>query len=142
MYGAISVDGKPPSQGPGGNVNLRHVTPDYFRALGIELLRGRPFTADVGVILSERPSRRLFPDQDPIGHTIQPKGFPNPYTVVGVGREECRAHRRRLCRSFTCRTTAPGAPRFVSAVVQSSAKRAMIARLMGDEIRAIDPACP
>ena len=41
MYGSISVDGPPSGQGPGGKVSLRHITPEYFRALGIQLLRGR-----------------------------------------------------------------------------------------------------
>jgi predicted permease len=151
MLGSISVDGRPPSgQGPGGNVNLRHVTPEYFRALGIELARGRPFrasemnAADGVVILSERLARRLFPDADPIGHSIQPKGFPNAYAVVGVAADVKNAG---LTAEDAPELYLPydgtrGAPRFVSAVVRSAAKPALVARLMGDEIRGIDPTLP
>jgi predicted permease len=145
MYGSISVDGHPPSsQGPGGNVNLRHITPDYFRALGIELLHGRSFTADGGVILSERLAKRLFPDQDPIGHAVQPKGFPNPYTVVGVAADVKDAgltaeDAPEMYRPYDAQR---GAPRFVSAVVRTTAKPGGVARLMGDEIHSIDAALP
>src|SRR5581483_10220750 len=78
MYGSISVDGRPPAPGPGGNVTLRHITPDYFRALAIPLKHGRAYAAsDMDsapgvVILSERLARRLFPGQDAIGHSIKP----------------------------------------------------------------------
>jgi putative ABC transport system permease protein len=49
----------------------------YFEALGITLIRGRFFTDADGresgrvVILSEMLARRLWPDQDPIGHQIK-----------------------------------------------------------------------
>ena len=49
----------------------------YFEALGITLKRGRFFTDADGresgrvVILSEMLARRLWPDQDPIGHQIK-----------------------------------------------------------------------
>jgi predicted permease len=49
----------------------------YFEALGITLTRGRFFTDADGresgrvVILSEMLARRLWPDQDPIGHQIK-----------------------------------------------------------------------
>jgi putative ABC transport system permease protein len=49
----------------------------YFEALGVTLTRGRFFTDADGresgrvVILSEMLARRLWPDQDPIGHQIK-----------------------------------------------------------------------
>jgi predicted permease len=151
MYGSISVDGRPPSgQGPGGTVNLRHITPEYFRALGIEMVRGRPFTAAEmnsatgAVILSERLARRLFRDQDPVGHSIQPKGFPDTYAVVGVAADVKNAGLTAddAPELYLPYDSTRGTPRFVSAVARSAAKSALIARLMGDEIRAIDPALP
>jgi len=65
----------------------------YFEALGITLTRGRFFTDADGresgrvVILSESLARRLWPDQDPIGHQIKwgIEQSRNPWmTVVGV----------------------------------------------------------
>jgi len=65
----------------------------YFEALGITLTRGRFFTDADGresgrvVILSEMLARRLWPDQDPIGHQIKwgIEQSRNPWmTVVGV----------------------------------------------------------
>jgi putative ABC transport system permease protein len=65
----------------------------YFDALGIPLRRGRVFTDADGhesgrvVIISDMLARRLWPDQDPIGHQIKwgNEQSPAPWmTVVGV----------------------------------------------------------
>jgi putative ABC transport system permease protein len=70
-------------------VDYRTASPDYFRALGIPLLRGRRFRDDdredrarVGVV-STSMAQRLWPGVDPIGHriAIDPD---KPITVVGV----------------------------------------------------------
>jgi predicted permease len=52
---------------------------DYFQALGVPLLRGRPFTrtesgsdsAPPVAIISEELARRLFPEEEPLGQQIQ-----------------------------------------------------------------------
>src|SRR5262245_42152884 len=71
------------------------VTPEYFKALGIELLKGRFFTdADaVGVervaIIDESFVRRFYPNDDPLGKRIKRGRLTNsnPWlTVVGVVR--------------------------------------------------------
>lgn len=67
------------------------ISPDYFRALGVPLLRGRFFTdADritPVLIINQTMARQYFPNQDPIGKRIQ-TGDPDPKasweTVVGV----------------------------------------------------------
>jgi len=151
MYGSISVDGRPPaSQGPGGRVNERHITSEYFRALGIPLLRGRPFAAAEidaaeGVcILSDRLARRLFPGNDPLGHTVKPTGWPKTYKVVGVAADAKNAGllAEDVPEFYIPYDSKQGAPRFVSAVVQSTVKPSVVARLVADEIRAVDPALP
>ena len=151
MYRSISVDGRPPSnQGPGGTVNLRHITPEYFRALGIPFLRGRSFVqADMNsaagvVILSERLGRRLFPNGDAVGHSIKPAGWPRAYAIVGVAADVKNAGltAEDAPELYLPYDSTQGAPRFVSAVVRSEAKPSLIARLMADEIRAIDPTLP
>jgi putative ABC transport system permease protein len=151
MYRSISVDGRPPSnQGPGGTVDLRHITPEYFRALGIPLLRGRSFVqADMNsaagvAILSERLERRLFPDEDAVGHSIKPAGWPRAYAIVGVAADVKNdgLTAEDAPELYLPYDSTQGAPRFVSAVVRSEAKPSLIARLMADEIRAIDPTLP
>ncbi len=147
MYSSIAVDGqRVPGNRPGGVVQQRHVTPAYFRALGIPLLRGRAFTPreEGAAILSDRLARRLFPKQDPVGHKIQPAGWRQGYTVIGVAANVKNAgltaeDAPELYLPFDSRD---GTSRFVSAVVESSANAKLIARLMRGEIRSIDPTLP
>jgi putative ABC transport system permease protein len=69
------------------------VTPDYFRAMGIRLLRGRSFDngdteGSPGVaIVSESVARRAWGDRNPIGKRVTLEDHPKPQdwlTVVGV----------------------------------------------------------
>ncbi|HKE82568.1 MAG TPA: ABC transporter permease [Vicinamibacterales bacterium] len=77
--------------------NLESITPDYFRAIGTSVIRGRSFTdadtlpAPRVAIVSDRLARRLWPGQDPIGKPILPpgqgpdeRGQPRWAKVVGV----------------------------------------------------------
>lgn len=84
------------AEGTGGMVGWRAVTPDYFSALGISILRGRGFRekdlspTDNPVILNESLARALFPNEDPLGKQLR-MGFSDgmkeeaPWrTVVGI----------------------------------------------------------
>lgn len=77
--------------------NFESVTPGYFRAIGIRVVRGRAFSeSDIDraprvAIVSGRLARQLWPGQDPIGRRILPpgrpldaRGQPEWATVVGV----------------------------------------------------------
>ena len=64
---------------------------DYFRVMGIDLLRGRPFTSDEAVtpnssiIISRSAAARLWPDRDPLGQRIRrASGELQWFTVVGL----------------------------------------------------------
>jgi putative ABC transport system permease protein len=67
----------PKSWGLNPMVNLEIVTPAYFEAMGIRLLRGRVFdgrdheTAPGVVIVSESAARRLWPGRDPLGQRLR-----------------------------------------------------------------------
>jgi len=63
----------PPSESPGTEV--RPITPGYFTAMGIPLLKGRGFDERDGansrvVIINETLARKFFPGQDPIGQQV------------------------------------------------------------------------
>ncbi len=74
----FDVEGRPAAR-PGEEtaMQVRVATPDYFRAMGIPLLRGRGFMAHdrTGappvVLLSETAVQRWFPGEDPIGKRIK-----------------------------------------------------------------------
>ncbi|HEX3877979.1 MAG TPA: ABC transporter permease [Bryobacteraceae bacterium] len=63
---------------------LRYVTPGYFRAMGIPLRAGREFSPRDGpnaqrvILVNEALARQYFPDQNPVGRTID-RG-----TIIGV----------------------------------------------------------
>jgi len=77
-------------RGPGSVIDI---TPQYFEAMGIPLLEGRPFndqdrnTSEKVIILSERAARLLFPGRSPIGGQVRhnTNGMADPWSrVVGV----------------------------------------------------------
>ena len=98
----------PPGQGPSMEVTI--AGPDYFRTVGIPLLRGRCFTEQDNrstlseenlrgldqrhrlraglktIIVDEEFARRHWPNEDPLGKQILWGSGPNdpPLTVVGV----------------------------------------------------------
>ena len=89
----FEVVGRPdlePALMPGGN--FRVVSQDYFRTMGIPMLRGREFlrtdnaTAPAVVIVDEALVRRYFPDEDPIGQSLDIKSGDAacPCEVIGV----------------------------------------------------------
>jgi putative ABC transport system permease protein len=90
-YSDLVVEGKPPTPpGIGGNVTGRSVTPDYFRALNIPIIRGRNFAEqdrtgnESEAILSRLLAARLFPNEDPVGKRFQSDGLRAGTTIVGV----------------------------------------------------------
>jgi len=91
IFSNISVAGKPrPTGGTGGMVAWRWVTPDYFKALNIPIVRGQGFTEEERksnehyLIVSSLLATRLFGDADPIGQHVQPVPNGPWYTVLGV----------------------------------------------------------
>ncbi|MEY2561361.1 MAG: hypothetical protein QOG51_1776 [Verrucomicrobiota bacterium] len=92
---SFHITGTPPhqrGQEPSAEINM--ISPDYFRVLGMPILRGRAFgPQDVAdkpgvVIIDESLAARYFPGQDPVGkqldnnQTLKPN--PPPLTIVGI----------------------------------------------------------
>ena len=72
--------------------NFYAVSPDYFKAMGIPLLKGRAFgsqdreTSARVVIINQSLAQRFFPQEDPLGRTIHLDDGPEPpaFEIVGV----------------------------------------------------------
>jgi putative ABC transport system permease protein len=71
--------------------DYRVISPDYFRAMGMTLLKGRAFSNQDGeasqpvVIINEAVARQLFPNEDPIGKRLliaNAKG--KPHEIIGI----------------------------------------------------------
>src|SRR5579872_2191788 len=99
----ISIEGRPalpaaPGQLPKinkalgwpihGQMSFQTVSPGYFEALGVPLLRGRLLDsrdrpdAPMAVVINQAALRKFFPNEDPIGKRIANDG--GPMTIVGV----------------------------------------------------------
>ncbi len=89
-YSGMAIDGKPPIATSGDVVSTHSVTPGYFRALDIPILRGRAFTEadadakDHFLILSSQLAARMFPSEDPIGQRVRPDADGPFYLVIGI----------------------------------------------------------
>jgi putative ABC transport system permease protein len=88
----FNIQGRPPAApGEDKSTNYYAVTPDYFRAMGIRLVRGRVFTdqdrkdSPRVAIINEEMAKRYFPDEDPIGKGINVTNGPETFReIVGV----------------------------------------------------------
>jgi len=90
----IWVEGYEARSGEDMGVHTNTVGPDYFRTMGIQLLRGRDFDASDtagrpgAVVVNEAFARRYWPGKDPIGrHVRLGDESGSPAQVVGVVRD-------------------------------------------------------
>lgn len=89
-WGTFLIAGNsPPDWSHASAAGWRGVTPDYFRTLGIPLLRGREFTPDdtkTGnvLIINEAMARKFWSGVDPLGRTLLIGHRPNRLEIVGI----------------------------------------------------------
>ena len=89
--GSFHVTGTPPAEpGKAPEAVFNAVSPGYFQAMGMPLLRGRDFgTQDdpkqpKTVIIDELLAKRFFPNQDPVGQHLDYEDERPPLTIIGV----------------------------------------------------------
>jgi predicted permease len=82
----LTIDGH--TMTPAPVVDYRTASPDYFRAIGIPLLRGRGFDEDdreqrpLVALVSASMAKQYFADVDPIRHQVAIDN--DPITIVGI----------------------------------------------------------
>jgi predicted permease len=89
-YNVFRIEGRPPfAAGQEPSVRYQVVSPDYFRAMGIQLLRGRSFTegdtkdSPQVVMVNEAFARRHLSNEDPTGKRLVIGDEP-PREIIGV----------------------------------------------------------
>jgi predicted permease len=76
MNFAVNIEGRPFPPGKSPGADCRFVTPEYFKALEIPLIKGRRFSDSDGpqapsvLLINEATVRRYFPNEDPLGKRL------------------------------------------------------------------------
>jgi putative ABC transport system permease protein len=127
------------------------VTPGYFEAMAIPLLRGRSFadsdreqTLPVAIV-DERLAARFWPGQNPLGKGMY-RGESARYTVVGVVRavhfESLAGEAESVGTAYFPHTQAPPLGRLRWIAVRTVAGSAAVTRAVRSAVTAIDPSLP
>jgi putative ABC transport system permease protein len=156
----LSIEGRPPAasmeQVP--SVSYRHITPDYFRALGVPLRAGRYFAesdaaqAPSVAIVNEAIVEQFFPNENPIGKVIR-MGPPEhlvgwlarPLTIVGVVGDvrNWGLNQPVLTEVFIPHAQGADDPqRTMYLAVKTSSDPMNLANAVRDQIRAMDKELP
>jgi putative ABC transport system permease protein len=97
VVSSIEIEGQPTPMGSRPSAGFNVVEPNYFRTVGIALVKGRDFTkyddskSTPILVINRTLALRFFPNQDPIGKHIRPgigngygQGEPPMREIVGV----------------------------------------------------------
>jgi predicted permease len=152
---SIKIEGRPyvPEENPNGDYQA--VTPGYFQAMQLKLIRGRFLTdadregAMPAVVINETMAARYWPGEDAIGRKFMMGTDDKPWlTIVGIvgdvhhndvvesGRAEMYVAHAQLPEHIG------GAPRGMTLVVKTEGNPLAAAGSLRDAVRAIDRNLP
>jgi putative ABC transport system permease protein len=146
-----SPDITPAPGDPGPHGQFRTVSPGYFPALGIPLLRGRLFTAtdtartEQVVVVDRLLGDRYWPGQDPVGKRINTGSTDKPvyHTIVGVVAPIKHLNLEENVRKETLYFPYAQSPATtVIVTVRSDRDAALLAPLLREAVHAVDPELP
>lgn len=149
----FQVEGRPePRPGEEQAMRIAEVTPDYFKALQLPIVRGRAFTeqdragAKPVVILTEASVREFFPNEEPIGQHITlgwtEDGVAKGGEVVGVVRDFKQATLDRDADPQLFMPFDQNPLGYMSVVVRSTADLGTVAAAARSAVNQVDPDLP
>ena len=146
---SFKVEGRPePAVGELPGTEVRVITPNYFTAMGIPLLKGRVFDEHDGadsrvLVINETMARRFFPNENPIGKRIVVSWDPNVADeIVGVVGD-IKEYGLNLDSNPAIYWPHPREPyQFMNFVLRTSTDPMLLASAAQKEIRALDPNQP
>ncbi len=149
----IQIDGL---QQSAGAVPLDHpvaqVSPSYFSALGIPILRGRTFDAvdpakpSTDVVVSRAFAEKYWPGESPIGKRLRPSLDGAWFTIVGVAGDVHMASLESAAEEFIYfplvmpQGDGVGVPRGVSVVIRTGGDPAVLTGPVRVLLRELNPA--
>ena len=144
----VNVDGDPiPPPGQELEANIRVVSEDYFRALGVPLISGRMFDAHDNadapqvVIIGKTMADRIFSGRDPLGRRLKYAGVEAPpLSIVGVVADVKITGLDQEARPVIYYPFRQNASPFANLVVRTSSDPASLAGSLRNEIRSLEPA--
>jgi putative ABC transport system permease protein len=148
---SFRIEGQPPPEP--GKVPLTEAcvaSPDYFQAMGITVLEGRPFSeydkkdAPRVTLIDEEFARRYWPDETAVGKQFR-TGGPNepPITVVGIVRrvkmDGLNQDSNRVQSYYPFRQLIPSG---MTVVIKTATEPTALFSAVRSEVLAVDPDQP
>jgi putative ABC transport system permease protein len=143
------IEGRPVVEGqPQAQADFQVGTPDYFRTIGVPLVRGRTFTtadragASPVVVVSQSLARRYWNNADPIGQRISLDNGRSWGTIVGVVGD---VKTYGLASEPTDAVYAPHAVasfRDMRVLLRSRGDPSRLTQRLREAVREVDPAQP
>jgi putative ABC transport system permease protein len=144
----FTVEGHEPRSGEPAKVSWwRSVTPGYFAAMGMPVLKGRPFqpadteTSPPVAIVDEKLARTYWPGEDPIGKRIR-IGNGSWMTVVGVVPSVKNRSLNEDTNPYVYQPYAQWVRRETSLVIRTTNDPAALAPAVRQQIASLDPELP
>jgi putative ABC transport system permease protein len=147
---SFSIEGRPETIAQPLTTDI--VTPDFFRVLGIPLLRGRLFSEQDRAdglrvaILNETAAKTHWPNQDPLGQRFKfgaADGDDAPWlTVVGIVADTRRAGADHPVFTESYQPHTQGGARSMTVLIRTAGEPAAIAPALRAIVHEIDPDQP
>jgi putative ABC transport system permease protein len=148
----ISIDGRElPLQEQGIEVPIDAVSPEYFKVMGIRMLRGRTFTAADNleapqvVIINESMARHFWPNEDAVGKRFRyggPQSTAPLMEIVGVVADMRRTGFDSPVRYETFRPHTQRVTGSLRLVVRTKGDPLAMVTPVRAQIRSVDPEQP
>jgi predicted permease len=147
----FAIEGKQPAPHQGFHGRYHMATPDYFRALGIPLLRGRFFTdadnmnAPLVVIINHTMAERYWPGENAVGKRITFEDKPKEKDwiriagIVGDVKDQPNSPGAEPAYWWPYPQTPFGAPNLLL-VVRSNSDPQLLVNAIRNQVARLDPA--
>ncbi len=142
----FAVGNEPPPPGVNAEIGFASITPDYFKAVGTPLIRGRTFTAadDTGaplvVVINRAGAQQWFPGRDPIGQRAVASGAERE--IVGVVADVLQRNPGAAPLAQMYAPLAQRTSRSARIIVRTAGDPLALAGSIRAEVHALDPNLP